>query len=534
VYTIINDDNNSPVFGKRTNSVLPTPIFTPPEVRKVLAESNSSSSCGPDGCPPIILKKFPELCTPLCDLFNMSLQQGSVPKAWKVAKVIPIYKGKGSALDVKNYRPISLTNVFCKTLERLIRGKIVSFLQSENLLSPCQSGFRAGLSTLTQLSSAQDFIIDNLNQLRCVDGIYTDLSKAFDTISHNKLLTKLQAYGFQGHLLSWIKSFLTDRYHFVSINSSSSTLKQCISGLPQGSVLSPILFLLFINDLPDCIKHSSVYIYADDAKLLKSINCQLDCILLQQDLDAVATWCSTWQLTLNVAKCFFNRFGLANKPLFSYTLTGTELLHTPIINDLGVAFDSKLDFSSHCHKVAAKGFARANMLLKCFYTRDRSLQCKLFATFVRPILEYNSPIWSPHFAKDIKAIERVQKYFTKHLKGLQNKTYKERLSILKLPSLECRRAYADMIFLYKIIHGMSDPSLQHLFPPTDLNSNIFLRRHPFQLFLPKPRSDLLKFSFRYRAAKLWNTLPEHICKSTSIAQFKKLVMTYLCEFIYTM
>ncbi len=302
--------------------------------------------------------------------------------------------------------------------------------------------------------------------------------------------------------------------------------------MPQGSVLSPLLFLLYINDLPECVKHSLIFLYADDAKLVKSINCRLDCLQLQQDLDAVATWCCTWQLTLNTAKCLFSRFGLANKPLFSYDLSGAKLAQVPSVNDLGVLFDTKLDFSSHCHKVAAKGFARTNMLLKCFYSNDRSLQCKLFSIFVKPILEYNSPIWSPHLTKDIFAIERVQKYFTKNLKGLHNKTYKERLSLLNLPTLECQRAFNDLVFLYKIIHELSDAKLKTLFPPVTLNTDISLRRHPFQLYLPKPRSDLLKFSFRYRTVSLWNVLPECICNAPSLAAFKHLVLPYLREFVY--
>ena len=165
----------------------------------------------------------------------------------------------------------------------------MSYLESENLLSTRQSGFRSGLSTLTQLINAQALIVDNINQLKCVDGAYTDLSKAFDTITHSKLLLKLRAYGIHGHLYNWITSFLTDRAQFVSINSVSSTLKPCTSGVPQRSILSPIFFLLYSNDLPECVKHSSVFLYDDDAKVLKPISCHLDCLLLQQDLDAIAT-----------------------------------------------------------------------------------------------------------------------------------------------------------------------------------------------------------------------------------------------------
>ena len=195
--------------------------------------------------------------------------------------------------------------------------------------------------------------------------------------------------------------------------------------MPQGSILSLIFFLLYINDLPECVKHSSIFLYADDTKDLKPISCRLDCLLLQQDLDAIAAKCATWLLILNIAKCFYIRFGLANKPLFNYTLCGIALSQVSTANDLGILFDSKLDFSSNCHKVAAKGFILVNMVLKCFYSKDCSPQCKLFSIIVRPILEFNSSIWSPHLAQDIIAIERVQKYLqktwrawaTKHIKN---------------------------------------------------------------------------------------------------------------------
>ena len=527
----ISDDDNAPPFENRTNVIMPTPTFTRADVKRALSESKNSSSCGPDGCPPLLLKKFPELCEPLCDIFNMSLVQGYVPAAWKVAHVTPIYKGKGSVLDITNYRPISLTNVFCKTLERLIRGKIMSHLESNNLLSTAQSGFRTKHSALTQLTNAQAFISNNLNKLNCVDGVYTDLSKAFDTISHKKLILKLQAYGIQGPLLNWIKSFLTDRKQSVHINSALSSFKTCISGVPQGSVLSPIIFILYINDLPDCIKHSQIFLYADDAKLLKSITCRLDCILLEQDLDAVVAWCLTWQLSLNITKCLYIRFGLANKPQFNYSLSGIVLSHVQSVNDLGIVFDSKCDFSLQCHKMAAKGFARVNVLLRSFYTKDRSLQCKLYTTFVRPILEYNSPIWSPHLNKNILILERVQKYVTKNLKGLSNKTYKERLAILQLHTLECRRNYYDLVFLYKILHGSND-RLKSLFPPSVLNTNMTLRRHSLQLYIPKPRSDIVKFSFCNRVSNLWNSLPAFICNASSISVFKKLLLTHKCTCVF--
>ena len=144
--------------------------------------------------------------------------------------------------------------------------------------------------------------------------------------------------------------------------------------------------------MPEYVKHSTVFLYADDAKLLKPITCLLDCLLFQQDLDVVADWSSTWQLTLNISKCLYIRYGLANKPSLNYSLMGVILSQVSNVTDLGVIFDSKLDFSTHCHNIAAKGFAGVNMILKCFHSKDRVVQCKLYTTFVRPILEYNSTI----------------------------------------------------------------------------------------------------------------------------------------------
>jgi hypothetical protein len=403
------DDNNMPSFDLRTAAVMDLPVFTPEEVRAALKESKNSNSCGPDGCPSMILKHYPELCIPLSTIFNMSMQQQLVPNAWKLANVIPIYKGKGSRLDVENYRPISLTNVFCKLMEKLISKKIINFLDTNNLLSPAQSGFRSSRSTLSQLLLAQAQLVDCINKRTCVDSVYTDMSKAFDSLSHKKLIVKLRAYGINSFVCQWIQAFLSNRRQRVVVNSGMSDWLQCTSGVPQGSVLGSLLFNIYINDLPDCVHHSNIYLYADDAKMFKSINCRLDCLLFQQDIDSISAWCTLWQLKLNILKCLYIRYGLVNRPTFDYSISGILLKKVMSTKDLGVVFDSKLSFSEQCNDVVNKGFMRANMLLKCFQSRDRRLQINLFNTFVRPILEFNSPVWSPHLIKDVTAIKRVQK-----------------------------------------------------------------------------------------------------------------------------
>jgi hypothetical protein len=505
------------------------PVFSSDEVRHALLSSKNSSSCGPDGCPAKLLKLFPELCVPLTNIFNMSVQQQAIPDAWKLANVVPIYKGKGSKLDVTNYRPISLTNVFCKLMESLIRKKVVDFLDTNNLISESQSGFRSCRSTLSQLLLSKSLLVDAINDRACIDGVYTDLSKAFDSISHKKLILKLRAYGIHPNVCAWTENFLSNRKQRVIINDHMSTWLPCNSGVPQGSVLSSLLFIIYFNDLPDIIQHSKVFLYADDAKILRRIDCRMDCLLFQQDLDALAAWCSTWQLKLNISKCIHIRYGLAERPRFDYHISGILLPSSLSCKDLGVLFDSKLTFSEHCSTIINRGFARANMLLKCFHSRDRNLQINLFNTFVRPILEYNSPVWSPHLNKDINAIERVQKFFTKRLRGLKSLPYEKRLTVLKQPSLKTRRARADLILLYKILHGLVDHNLKKffLFVSNVLTCVHNLRGHAFKLIAPKPRTDVLKFNFIYRVIMLWNVLPSNICEASSLFTFKNRLDEHL-------
>jgi hypothetical protein len=518
-----------PSFDPRTAAVMDLPVFIPEKVRAALIESKNSNSCGPDGCPSMILKHYPELCIPLSTIFNMSMKQQLVPNAWKLANVIPIYKGKGSRLDVENYRPISLTNVFCKLMEKLISKKIINFLDTNNLLSSAQSGFRSSRSTLSQLLLAQAQLVDCINKRTCVDSVYTDMSKAFDSLSHKKLIVKLRAYGINSFVCQWIQAFLSNRRQRVVVNSGMSDWLQCTSGVPQGSVLGSLLFNIYINDLPDCVHHSNIYLYADDAKMFKSINCRLDCLLFQQDIDSISAWCTLWQLKLNILKCLYIRYGLVNRPTFDYSISGILLKKVMSTKDLGVVFDSKLSFSEQCNDVVNKGFMRANMLLKCFQSRDRRLQINLFNTFVRPILEFNSPVWSPHLIKDVTAIERVQKYFTKNLKGLKNKTYNQRLIILNQPTLQSRRIRADMIYLFKILHGLVDMNLKRLFPVNTSAYSFNLRGHAFMLYAPKPRTDLLKFSYVYRAIKCWNSLPTYVCDTDSLSVFKNRLTVHLLQ-----
>ena len=209
------------------------------------------------------------------------------------------------------------------------------------------------------------------------------------------------------------------------------------------------------------------------------------------------------------------RFGLVDRPTYEYIISGILLQKAVSTKDLGIIFDSKLSFSDHCHAVASKGFARVNSLLRSFHSRDRDLQIKLFNCYVRPILEFNSPIWSSHLKYDRVVFERVQKFFTKILRGLKHYSHAQRLFILKQPSLELRRIRYDLITLHKILHGLVDLSLKNLFVlASDVSTCCHtLRGHVFELFLPKPRSDMLKNSFYLSGYKSLELSPTNCVRS---------------------
>ena len=189
-----------------------------------------------------------------------------------------------------------------------------------------------------------------------------------------------------------------------------------------------------------------------------------------------------------------------------------------------------MSYTNHCLYVARKAYARANLILRCFFYTDRNFLLRLYLIYVRPLLEYNSSVWSPHTNNDISIIERVQEYFSKRLIGMESLTYDERLVALKLPSLSCRRNRSDLILLYKIMHNLIDTSLSKLFQlhSSVSVSNIVTRGHSLKLYEPKPRINIFKFSFQCRVVKLWNNLPNHVCTAVSLSLFKHLLVDDFC------
>jgi len=532
------DDNNKPHFPHRVDPDIGCcdVTFTPGKVMRILRALKPKNSYGPDGFPNVLLKRLASvICEPLSFIFQSSFRLHILPACWLHALVTPVFK-KGLTSSPSNYRPISLTCVCCRVMERIINLELINYLFQHGLISKHQHGFLHKHSTCSNLlESVHDWSIA-LNNKYTTDIIYVDFQKAFDSVSHQKLLTKLEGYGIHGDLLEWIKAFLSYRTQVVNISGFMSEIVHITSGVPQGSVLGPTLFLLFINDIDDILFGTSVCmkLFADDVKLYSSFTHSLHD--LQVVCDRLATWAEKWQLRIAFDKCSVHR--ISNRDSVNVTVCspkykiGAHVLHwSDETRDLGVIIDKKLNFNSHVSAVAHKAHVRASLILRTFQTRDPVILTKAFITYVRPILEYCTSVWSPHAISNINKIESCQRWFTKRIKGMFGMQYSERLACLNLESLQIRRLKCDLSLCYKIIHNeitiLSDDFLVF----SDVTRT---RGHCYKLFKGCSRVNAHKYFFSNRITEIWNALPSAVVEASSLNVFKRMLdsvdLTKYCLF----
>lgn len=427
------------------------------EVHDKLLALSPNKGAGPDGIPPSFIKQCASaLSPPLCMIYNKSLQMGEFPSIWKVAHIVPIHKA-GDSSDCANYRPISMLSCFSKVLESLIYEHLYHHVKP--LLHQEQHGFVAGKSTVSNLLEYTNYICKAFNDHGQVDSIYTDFQKAFDRVNHRVLLLKLKAVGIHGSLLRWLESYITNRSQLVALKGYLSKPASIVSGVPQGSHLGPLLFILFINDLIPKFQNTPL-LYADDLKIFRRIESVRDCIQLQIDIDTLLDWCADNGMSLSIKKCSIISFTRKRNPIvFNYAMDSVPLERKSVIRDLGVLFDDKLSFNCHFEMLSKKcnkltGFiCRASKEFKC-----PSSLLTLYKSLVLSQLEYASVIWAPQYNTYIDMLESTQRRLVRILtfrSGLKREltTYEDRLRFFKLKTLECRRKIQDLVYLHKIISG---------------------------------------------------------------------------------
>ena len=512
VFTIEDLENTPSPKVRDINEILTTIEITPEMVQKKLEDLNPNKTPGYDKCHPFMLKELATvICQPLSRLFNQSLKEGA-HETWLKAIITAIYKKKKRS-DRGNYRPISITAVISKIIESIVRDAIVAHMMKHNLFADQQHGFVPRRDCITQLLLCLEEWTRMVESGEHFDVIYTDFSKAFDSVPHKRLLIKLESLGIKGDILRWIRSFLTGRTQCVNVEGIRSMWKDVLSGIPQGSVLGPILFVIFINDLPEEVLFNFCKMFADDCKLYGVVNQEN---LIQADLTNMEKWSEQWQLPFNASKCKVMHFGTSNEKR-KYVLNDHQLETSNSEKDLGVFVDNELKFHVHTAAATKKANQIVGVIKRSYESRDPKTITMLYKAMVRPHLEYGNAIWGPFYQADIKAVEAVQHRVTKLIPQLKDKPYEERLRSLELPSLVYRRRRGDMITMYKLMNGFVRIDHSNLFTPP---KTLYTRGHNHRVFKTHATKNARKNSFSQRIVNDWNHLPKHVINAPTLNAFK--------------
>lgn len=486
---------------------------------------NASKPSGPDELMPRLIKIIGKyLIKPLTLLYNKSLSLGEVPQQWKMANVSAIFKGKGDEHDPTNYRPISVTSCLGKMLEKIIFKYLFNYLQDFEILTKYQSGFRPRDSTVNQLLEIYNIIIENLDKGKDVRFIFCDVSKAFDKVWHNGLLFKLKKYGICGSLINWFSSYLSDRKQRVIQQGFHSTWTNTSAGVPQGSVLGPYLFLLYINDIVDNIK-SNIRLFADDTSLFTVIDDENSVNILSEDLYQIASWSQNWCVILNPNKTksiLFTRkrTHIMNQDIkYNNNTIAQEKTHT----HLGITLSSDATWGDHISRVYEKAALRLNILRMLKYDLDRKSLSRFYLSYIRPILEYGNIIWDACTQQQSNLLESIQLDAARIITGLRRGTSHSILyAELGWSSLTERRKNSKLIHFYKILNNETPSYLNAILDRYNQHQTEYTLRNQ-NLRYPVPRTTSFKNSFFPSTIDAWNNLDDNLNNATSLYDFKKVL-----------
>ena len=497
---------------------LETVVITVSEITKLLEELDERKAQGPDGIAGKILRECrEELAGHIHAIIVRSLTEGRVPRDWKRADIVPLHKG-GNTENPTNYRPVSLTSVVAKVCERVIKEKWTKHLEDNNVLNCRQFGFRRGKSCATNLICFYSRVIDIIQERDgWADCVYLDLKKAFDKVPHKRLLRKLEKIGgIKGNLLRWMEDFLVDREMRVIIKDKKSPWCKVNSGVPQGSVLAPIMFAIYVNDIDEGV-NSYMSLFADDAKILRKVQNEEDCSLLQRDLDKIWEWSQKWEMEFNVKKCSVMEFGKSKHRITRDYKMGNDVIKRSMSEkDLGIIVSDNLSPEKHINKIVGETYNLLRNIRVAFTYMDEDMVRKLIVSMIRPKLEYAATVWSPSKKKDIKKLERIQRAATKLAPNLTNKSYEERLLDLNLTTLEQRRERGDLIAIYRVMKGIEELDRDDLIT---WDTRV-TRGHGKKIKRDFYRRDMKKNSFPHRVLEAWNGLQSEVVHAESISEFK--------------
>ena len=518
--------------------------FEPHRIEELLSKINPNKACGPDEMYGRILKNCSKtLALPLSIIFEISYNSGMLPSEWKSANIVPIHK-KGAKDDVENYRPVSLTCLAMKIFERLLKVELLS--KTSHLLDKRQHGFLSQKSCTTNMINFTDNVVLSINDCNAMstDVIYFDFSKAFDSVNHDIILYKLKYfYGIDGRLLKFLKNYLCGRKQCVVLENIKSSFKDVLSGVPQGSILGPILFVLFINDMTQEID-SNLSLYADDTKLWRKIMCDEDIVQLQKDINRLHKWSILNKMNFHPKKCKVVSVHSKLSPLSMlpfvashYHLVDNMLAYADSERDLGVVINKRFNFNEHCEHILSKANQKYGFLRRsCHFVNDTQRKRILYLTIVRSQFEHCCQIWNPQGKTMLDKFEDIQKKCIKwilseeELSYSSHEVYVRKCKQVNILPIRQRFRVSDLVLFHKIFNLLIPevlPGYLSLFTGSRLRYCHLDRLSFVSSVTHKGTScSLLKKSLFYRTHLLWNSLPLDIREILSPSVFKDKLIQY--------
>ena len=534
-------DFNSYLHNKSKYSLFITPT-TKYEIIDTITGNINNKAIGPNSIPNKVLLIIKDsIAQPLADIINLSISTGIYIDKLKISKIIPIFKEKGEKSLTKNYRPISLLSNINKIFEKIMHKRLYEFLEDQGLIFDHQFGFRKHHSTTHALIDLTEDIrqsIDN-NQFSC--GVSIDLQKAFDTVDHDILLKKLDHYGVRGVANDWFRSYLKNRKQYVHISGFNSELENVNFGVPQGSVLGPLLFLIYINDLHHAIKYSKTRHFADDTNLLINNNSlkQLK-KRLNFDLRQLSNWLKANKISLNCSKTEYIIFRHPNKPInydLKIKINGKRLVPSKCVKYLGIVLDPHLNWSFHVDSLAPKLTRAAGMLAKIrYYVPENTLRSIYFGIFAS-LLTYASQVWGQFCNKYISRLQTIQ---NKAIRIINFGKFRDSVGPLyqksKILKLTDHVKIQNFIYVHNSLKGNIPEALKNSFQTSDniFSYNTRAPKYQHNMKLPKARTQPYGLnSIKYCSAAQWNvivnTFPEETFHLQSINVCKRKIIRHFID-----